>query len=111
MGKKILKVRLNQPIYLERRIFGGRDRLNQEPTLAVTPMLTKTRKPDLGLRTAPAPMRDLSTIAFFRPGALLRRNGPVPGILAAHRSGAIMDKSGRPRVAISHPQNPQKLSS
>ena len=29
---------------------------------------------------------------------------------AAHRSGAIMDKSGRPRVAISHPQKPQKPS-
>jgi hypothetical protein len=41
------------------------------------------------------PTRDLSTIAFFRAGPLLRRNGPVPGILAAHRSGAIMDKSGR----------------
>jgi hypothetical protein len=46
-------------------------------------------------------MRDLSTIAFFRTGALLRRSGPVPGILAAHRSGAIMDKSGRPPVATS----------
>src|SRR5215475_2882666 len=29
-----------------------------------------------------------------RAGALLRRNGPV-GILAAHRPGAIMDKSRR----------------
>ncbi|HEX7193878.1 MAG TPA: hypothetical protein VF207_02825, partial [Chthoniobacterales bacterium] len=38
---------------------------------------------------------DLPTIAFFRAGPLLRRNGPVPGILAAHRPGAIMDKSGR----------------
>ena len=28
-----------------------------------------------GLRFAPAPMRDLSTIAFFRTVALLRRNG------------------------------------
>jgi hypothetical protein len=37
----------------------------------------------------------LPTIAFFRAGTLLRRNGPVPGILAAHRPGAIMDKSGR----------------
>ena len=46
-------------------------------------------------------MRDLSTIAFFRAAALLRRNGPVPGILAAQRPGAIMDESGRPRVAIS----------
>jgi len=38
--------------------------------------------------------RDLPTIALFRAGALLRRNGPV-GILAAHRPGAIMDKSRR----------------
>jgi hypothetical protein len=38
---------------------------------------------------------DLPTIAFFRAGPLLRRNGPVPGILAPHRPGAIMDKSGR----------------
>jgi hypothetical protein len=40
-------------------------------------------------------MRDLPTIAFFRASALLRRSGPVPGILAAHWPGAIMDKSGR----------------
>jgi hypothetical protein len=39
--------------------------------------------------------KTLPTIAFFRAGPLLRRNGPVPGILAAHRPGAIMDKSGR----------------
>jgi hypothetical protein len=69
--------------------------------------LTKARKTDHGLRRHPASMRDLATIAFFRTGVLLRRNGPVPGILAAHRSGAIMDKSGRPRVAISTKQNPQ----
>src|SRR6516225_6528666 len=43
-----------------------------------------------------ASTRDLSTIAFFRAGWLLRRNGPVPGILAAHQPGAIMDKSERP---------------
>jgi len=42
-----------------------------------------------------ASTRDLPTIAFFRAGPLLRRNEPVPGILAAHRPGAIMDKSGR----------------
>src|SRR6202040_3429539 len=28
-------------------------------------------------------------------GVLLRRSVPVPGILATHRPGAIMDKSGR----------------
>jgi hypothetical protein len=46
-------------------------------------------------------MRDLSTIGFIRTAALLRRSGPVAGILAAHRSGPIMDKSGRPSVATS----------
>jgi hypothetical protein len=43
-----------------------------------------------------AATRDLPTIAFFRAGVLLRRSVPVPGILAAPRPGAIMDKSGRP---------------
>jgi hypothetical protein len=43
-----------------------------------------------------AATRDLPTIAFFRADVLLRRSVPVPGILAAHRPGAIMDKSGRP---------------
>ena len=61
----------------------------------------QVRKTNLGLRSAPAPMRDLPTIASLRTGALLRRNGPVPGILAAPRSGAIMDKSGRPRMTTS----------
>jgi hypothetical protein len=42
-----------------------------------------------------APTRDLPTIAFIRAGVLLRRGGPVPGILATHRPGALMDKSGR----------------
>ena len=54
----------------------------------------REKKTDLGLRPARAPKRDLPTIAFFRAVALLRRNGPVPGILAARRPGAIMDKSG-----------------
>jgi hypothetical protein len=66
-------------------------------------LYNKLSKTDLGLRTAPAPMRDLSTIAFIRTAALLRRNGPVPGILAAHRSGAIMDKSGPPQLATPLP--------
>ena len=73
----------------------------KEQNRAVKLALTKVRNTDLGLRRHPAAMRDLSTIAFFRTGVLLRRSGPVPGILAAHRSGAIMDKSGRPRVATS----------
>src|SRR5260221_14373835 len=42
---------------------------------------------------------DLPTIAFFRASTLLRRNGPVPGILATHWPGAIMDKSGLRFVA------------
>ena len=49
----------------------------------------------VALWTRVAPTRDLPTIAFIRAGALLRRGGPVPGILATHRPGAIMDKSGR----------------
>src|ERR1700719_911244 len=48
-----------------------------------------------------AATRDLPTIAFFRAGVLLRRSVPVPGILATHRPGAIMDKSGRQFVARS----------
>ncbi len=42
-----------------------------------------------------AATRDLPTIAFIRAGVLLRRSVPVPGILATHRPGAIMDNSGR----------------
>ena len=49
--------------------------------------------------TRVAATRDLPTIAFFRAGVLLRRSVPVPGILATHRPGAIMDKSGRHFVA------------
>jgi hypothetical protein len=48
-----------------------------------------------------AATRDLPTIAFFRAGVPLRRGVPVPGILAAHRPGAMMDKSGRHLWAIS----------
>ena len=46
-----------------------------------------------------AATRDLPTIAFFRAGVLRRRSVPVPGILATHRPGAIMDKSERQFVA------------
>src|SRR5271169_5705367 len=64
-----------------------------------------------------AATRDLPTIAFFRAGVLLRRSVPVPGILAAHRPGAIMDKSGRqwmvrfrrPRPKLP-PPNPRSIS-
>ena len=62
----------------------------------------REKKTDLGLRRAPGSMRDLPTIAFFRAVALLRRHGPVPGILAARRPGAIRDKSGRPRPITSN---------
>jgi putative transposase len=62
------------------------------------------RKTSVGLRTAPDSMRDLPTIALTRTGALLRRSVPVPGILASHRSGAIVDKSGRPHLATFHQQ-------
>jgi len=36
---------------------------------------------------------------LIRAGVLLRRGVPVPGILATHRPGALMDKSGRHFVA------------
>ena len=55
----------------------------------------RARKTDAELRSRSAATRDLPTIAFFRAGPLLRRNGPVPGVLTAARPGAIMDKSGR----------------
>ena len=64
------------------------------------PVIVRARKTDAGRRHRPAATRDLPTIAFFRAGALLRRNGPVPGILAAHRPGAIMDKSGHRVVGL-----------
>ena len=54
-------------------------------------------------------MRDLPTIAFFRVVALLRRHGPLPGILAARRPGAIMDKSGPPRLITSHALTQQEF--
>jgi len=62
-------------------------------------LIGRARKTNVGLRSRPAATRDLPTIAFFRAGPLLRRDGPVPGILAAARPGAIMDKSGRHFVA------------
>src|SRR4029077_13689735 len=46
-----------------------------------------------GLRRSAALKRDLRTSAFIRVGTLLRRCGPVPGILAARRPGALMHKS------------------
>ena len=52
------------------------------------------KKLRLRLRRSSALKRDLRTSAFIRAGALLRRNEPVPGILAAHRPGALMHKSG-----------------
>jgi len=47
-------------------------------------------------------------LPFFRAGSLLRRSGPVPGILAAPRPGAIVDKSERPfRCSFPVPPNTQ----
>jgi len=53
------------------------------------------QKTNAGLLEHAALMHDLSTIAFPGAVALLRRHEPVPGILAARRPGAIMDKSER----------------
>jgi len=61
----------------------------------VKSIIAKARKTSDRRWSRAASTRDLPTIAFFRAGALLRRKVPVPGILAAHRPGAIMDKSGR----------------
>src|SRR3974390_2710098 len=47
----------------------------------------------LGLRSGLAATGDLPTIAFFRAGPLLRRNGPVPGIL----------------ISVSQPPGPGRL--
>ena len=71
-------------------------------------MMTKTRKTNAGRWCRSGSTRDLPTIAFIRAGPLLRRNGPVPGILAAHRPGAIMDKSERRFVACLGPEGPRK---
>jgi hypothetical protein len=65
----------------------------------VQPIIAKIRKTTDRRWSRVAATRDLPTIAFFRAGALLRRSVPVPGILAAHRPGAITDKSGRQFVA------------
>jgi hypothetical protein len=61
----------------------------------VKPIIAKARKTNDRRWSRVAATRDLPTIAFFRAGVLLRRSVPVPGILATHRPGAIMDKSGR----------------
>src|SRR5580693_1038834 len=61
----------------------------------VQPIIAKTRKTTDRRWSRVAATGDLPTIAFFRAGVLLRRSVPVPGILATHRPGAMMDKSGR----------------
>ena len=63
------------------------------------PIIAKARKTNDRRWSRVAATRDLPTIAFFRAGVLLRRGVPVPGILATHQPGAIMDKSGRHFVA------------
>ena len=65
------------------------------------PIIAKVRKTTDRRWSPVAATRDLPTVAFFRAGALLRRSVPVPGILAAHRPGATMDKSGRQFIARS----------
>jgi hypothetical protein len=65
----------------------------------VKPIFAKARKTNDGRWSRSGSTSDLPTIAFFRAGTLLRRHGPVPGILTAHRPGAIMDKSRR-RVVV-----------
>ena len=59
------------------------------------PIIAKAGKTNDRRWSRVASTRDLPTIAFFRAGVLLRRSVPVPGILATHRPGAFMDKSGR----------------
>jgi hypothetical protein len=87
----------------------------------VKPIIAKARKTNDGRWSRSGSTRDLPTIAFFRAGTLLRRHGPVPGILAAHRPGAIMDKSGprgvvrfglgqSQKAASAHPGQKQKAS-
>src|SRR3984885_3179544 len=65
----------------------------------VQPIIAKASKTNDRRWSRVAATRDLPTIAFFRAGGLLRRSVPVPGILATHPPGAIMDKSGRQFVA------------
>src|ERR1700736_5152972 len=62
---------------------------------AVKPIIAKARKTNDGRWSRSGSTRDLPTIAFFRAGTLLRRNEPYQAFRAAHRPGAIMDKSGR----------------
>ena len=61
----------------------------------VQPTIAKGPKTNDRCSSRVAATCDLPTIAFIRAGVLLRRSVPVPGILATHRPGAIMDKSGR----------------
>jgi hypothetical protein len=52
------------------------------------------RKGRYTIRQSPGSRRTI-----FRAGVLLRRGVPVPGILATHRPGVLMDKSARHFVA------------
>jgi len=63
--------------------------------------LTKSRKTNAGLWSSSGSTHDLPTIAFFRAGALLRRNGPVQAFSQPTGPGAIMDKSGHRFVGLS----------
>ena len=66
------------------------------------PIIAKAPKTNDRRWSRVAATRDLPTIAFIRAGGLLRRSVPVHGILATHRPGAIMDKSGRQFVVRSN---------
>ena len=66
------------------------------PQWAVTEKPTRPPAPfQCNPERSAASIRDLPAIAFIRPPRLLRRNGPVPGILAVMSDGAIVDKSER----------------
>jgi hypothetical protein len=55
--------------------------------IATAPKASSKDKPWASITAAPT--RDLPTIAFFRTVELLRRHGPVPGILAVRRPGRL----------------------
>ena len=74
------------------------------------PIIAKAPKTNDRRWSRVAATRDLPTIAFFRAGVLLRRSVPVPGILATHRPGAIMDKSGSKFPHSATPELLQLLS-
>ena len=53
------------------------------------------KKIDVRARSTAVSIRDLPTSALIRAICLLRRHGPLRGILAVSQPGALMDKSDR----------------